>query len=256
MTKHKITIMTISSVFAVWLLLTWTLIPETILPSPQSVLDAAMRRPGSLLGNAGITLLRVLLGWGFGVYAGMKVGLRMTRSSTFCAVMHPLLEIVRPIPPIALTPFFILWFGLGIFGQVLLIALGCFMVLAIHTYIAVENVPPIYVRAAATLGANRDQVYSTVIVPAITPALLSGLRVAAGLAFALAIAAELLGAQRGIGFMMMVARRTLNTDVILLGIVVIGAESYLFDTILRYSFARLGKWTESPRSVVSLVHTK
>jgi ABC-type nitrate/sulfonate/bicarbonate transport system permease component len=161
---------------------------------------------------------------------------------------------LRPLPPVALIPFFILWFGIGSGSQVGLVALGAFMVLTVSTLAAVAGIPPPYIRAAGLLGAARVRLYRTVIVPAITPALLAACRVAAALAFGTALAAEFIGAQSGIGFMMMVARRTLNTDTIAVGIIVIALESYGFDWLLRTTFEYLTRWSDRPLDVLRNLH--
>jgi len=192
-----------------------------------------------------VTLSRVLAGWSLGAIAGITVGLLMTSNRVWFSITNPFIEGLRPIPPIALVPFFILWFGLGSFGQILLIALGCFMVMAVNTVVAVNNLAPIYIRAARTLGATRLRVYLTVVVPGILPALVAGLRIAAALAFGLAVAAEFMGAQSGIGFLMMVARRTLNTNTILLGTIILGMESFAVDAVIRKVCGHFTRWNES-----------
>jgi len=147
---------------------------------------------------------------------------------------------------VALIPFFIIWFGVGLSGQVVLIALGCFMVLTVNTFTAVQLVPPVYVRAGIALGAPPAALYRTILLPAILPSLVGGFRIAAALAFGLGIAGEFMGAQGGIGFLMMVARRTLNTNTIFLGVIIIALESYAFDALLRAAGRHLCRWTDSP----------
>jgi ABC-type nitrate/sulfonate/bicarbonate transport system permease component len=110
----------------------------------------------------------------------------------------------------------------------------------------VQSVPPIYIRAASSLGAPTGAIYRTVIRPAIMPSLVSGFRIAAALAFALGVSAEFMGAQSGIGFLIMLNRRQLNTDVILLGIIIIGLESFGVDWIIRRVSRYACRWSETP----------
>ena len=107
-----------------------------------------------------------------------------------------------------------------------------------------RNVPPIYVRAASSLGADPRTIYRTVVVPAIIPSLVSGWRVAAALAFALTVAAELMGAQSGLGFLVMVARRSLQTDVILLSVIILSIEAWFVDRAIRVLSNRVTPWME------------
>ena len=229
-----------------WFLLTPSPITELVFPSPRSVWQAILVLRLNLIEHAITTLARVLIGWLLGVVAGILVGLLMTRSKTFYSVANPVIEVIRPVPPVALIPFFIIWFGLGASGQILLVGLSCFMVLEVNTYVSVHNVAPIYVRAATSLGAPKRQIYRTIILPAILPSLVSGFRVAAALAFAVAVAAEFMGAQSGIGFLIMVARRTLNTNTILLGTIILGVESFLVDWSIRCISRYLCRWSETP----------
>lgn len=235
---------TVLLLVALWFALTPHVLPELVFPSPASVWSALKASQSTIGMSALYTLSRVLVGWGVGVTLGVLVGLLMTSSNVFFYVSNPLIEMVRPIPPIALIPFFITWFGIDNSGQLVLIALGGFMVMAVNTFVAIKNLPSIYIRAAAALGAPKRQIYRTVIIPAILPSLTSGLRIAAALAFGTAIAAEFMGAQSGLGFMIMVARRTLNTPSILLATIIIGLESLAFDLIIRAVMAYFTRWNQ------------
>ena len=249
-TSQLLSWLTVFICLMLWFLLTPKPVPELVFPSLASVARAALTLGTGLVLDAAVTLGRVIVGWVAGVIPGILAGLWMTRSRTFFAVANPLIEALRPVPPVALIPFFILWFGLGSGGQILLIAIGCFMVMAINTFSAVHMIPPIYVRAAASLGAPTAAIYRTVIWPAILPSLVSGFRIAAALAFALGVAAEFMGAQSGIGFLIMVNRRQLNTNTILLGIIVIGLESFAVDWTIRIFSRYACRWSETPVSAL------
>ena len=220
------------------------LIPSLFFPSPPDVLRALVELRYSIIQHSLVTLYRVLTSFSVGSMIGILIGLLMSRSRIVYAILDPVIEALRPVPPIALIPFFILWFGIGNFGKVLLSGLGCFMVLVVNTVVAVRNVPPIYVRAAASLGADSRTIYRTVVLPAIVPSLVSGWRVAAALAFALTVAAELMGAQSGLGFLVMVARRSLQTDVILLSVIILSIEAWFVDRAIRVLSNRVTPWME------------
>jgi taurine transport system permease protein len=244
-----VSIGTLLGVAALWYLSS-PIVPELVFPHPHSVWQAAVNLNLVLLDHALTTLGRVLAGLVAGLILGIATGLLMTWSKLFYSFSNPLIETIRPVPPIALIPFFIIWFGLGFGGQIALIGLGSFMVMAVNTFVSVHNVPTIYIRAASSLGASVDQIYKTIVVPAILPSLVSGFRIAAALAFGVAVAAEFMGAQSGIGFLIMVARRTLDTHIILLGIFVLGFESYLVDLAIRYVSRYFCRWTDAPLEAI------
>lgn len=244
--KRIISVISIAIMLMLWYLTTvqFELIPPLKFPSPTAILDTLIQVQNTIVEHAVVTLVRVLSSFILGSLIGMIIGLIMSRFQLVFAILDPFIEAVRPIPPIALVPFFILWFGIGDFGQILLAGLGCFMVMVISTVEAVRNVPKIYMQAAQSLGANTAYIYRTVIIPSIVPELIAGWRVALALAFGLTIAAELMGAQSGLGFMIMVARRSLNTQTILLGIIIIGLQATIMDRLLNILTRRLTLWTE------------
>ena len=229
-----------------WWLLTSGLrvVKPLYFPSPEEVVSSFGILQDKLLTDAMATLQRVVVSWAAGSAIGIAVGLLMVRSRIAYFVLTPIVEGLRPIPPIALIPFIILWFGVGDSGKLFLSGLGCLMVMIIQTITASANVPPVYLRAARSLGASPNQVYRTVILPAIVPTLVGGLRIGAALAFAIVVAAEFMGAEYGIGALIMLATRTLNTPVVLLGTIVIGLEAFLLERLIRYVAGRMTTWAE------------
>jgi len=194
------------------------------------------------------------LGWALGSVLGIGFGLALTWSARVFRACYPLVEFLRPLPPTALIPFFIVWFGLGISGQLVLVGIGCFMVLTVSTYEAVHNTPERYPLAAASLGATKWAIYRSVFFPSIIPSLVPALRVSAALAFAVAVAAELMGAQSGLGFLMMVARRTLHTNTILVGIMIIAVQSFCLDLAIRAAGAWGTRWADRSRETIARLH--
>lgn len=235
-------------VVVVLLALWWVLTSgtETIdrlyFPTPESLWSALTTLNTQLVDDAWATLWRVLVSWVGGSALGVAVGLLMARARWLFHVLNPVIEAVRPVPPVALIPFVILWFGIGDSGKIFLGALACFMVMVVNTTVACGNVPPVYVQAARSLGAGRNQVYRTVVLPAIVPEILSGFRIGSALAFAVVVAAEFQGADAGIGRLIMSASRTLNTSVVLLGTVVIAILAVALDLLISRVSARLTRW--------------
>jgi len=212
-------------------------------PTPESVWKALTTLGTQLLADAGATLVRVLVSWVGGSALGVLVGLAMARNRWVMYALTPVIEAIRPVPPVALIPFVILWFGIGDDGKIFLGALACFMVMVVNTTVAVGNVPPVYLQAARSLGAGTGRVYRSVVLPAIVPEILSGFRIGSALAFAVVVAAEFLGADAGIGRLIMQASRTLNTSVVLLGTVVIAVLAVLLDTAISRLSARITRWS-------------
>jgi ABC-type nitrate/sulfonate/bicarbonate transport system permease component len=232
--------------FAVWFALTeqgFGIVPKIKFPSPRMVVEAAVRMADLIPGDIFATLVRVAIGFTLGVALGLALGLLMSYSKKAQYFFDPLIESMRPVPVIAMIPFFLMWFGIGETGKLLLITLGVFAIIVVSTVEAVRNVPEIYMKAAHSLGASKAQRFRTIIIPAIVPELVGPLRVAAALSFTLVVAAEFMGAQAGLGYRILEARRLFNTDVILLGITIIGILSAIADAAIRYFTAYLTRWS-------------
>lgn len=237
-----------SIAIAVVLLLWWLLTSITgivaplYFPSPESAIDAFVALNWQLGIDAIATFRRVLLSWALGSSIGVLVGLAMSRSALLRYALAPLIEAVRPVPPIALIPFIILWFGIGDSGKVFLGSLACFMVMVINTLVAVTNVPPVYRRAGRSLGASASRINWRIVLPAILPEILAGFRIGSALAWTVIVATEFLGAEAGIGRLIMQASRTLNTPVVLVGTVAVALMAIVLDQIIVHVSARLTRW--------------
>jgi len=229
-------------VFTVYCFLVPIFVSSLKFPGPIMVLNAVHTIGPSILMHALSTLTLVLMGFSIGSILGVLVGFVMFASAAADSLLFSFIEFVRPVPPIALIPFFILWFGLNLLAQVGLVALGCFLVMVVSTREALNKVSIEIRRAALSLGATGWSFYVDILLWAILPSLVAPLRVGLALAFALAVAAEFMGAQSGLGFLMMIARRTLQTETILLAVIILGMESAIMDWLLRTLFRRLIRW--------------
>jgi ABC-type nitrate/sulfonate/bicarbonate transport system permease component len=233
--------------FAAWFAVTaqgFNLVRPIKFPSPIMVVQAAVRTADLIPLDALATVSRVLFGFIVGTLLGLGLGLAMSYNKKVYYFFDPLVESIRPVPVIAMIPFFLMWFGIGEAGKLLLITLGVFAIIVVSTVEAIKNVPKIYVLAAQTLGASKLQLFRTVLVPAIVPQLIGPMRVAAALSFTLVVAAEFMGANAGLGFRILEARRLFNTDVIMLGVVLIGILSAIADALIRRGAAYLTRWSE------------
>jgi taurine transport system permease protein len=241
-----VSVLSIVAVIVLWWVLTSGLnvLKPLTFPSPEEVWEAVDALRWQLLDDAIATMIRVVVSWAAGSALGVLVGLVMVRSRLTYHALTPLIEALRPVPPVALIPFVIVWFGIGNSGKIFLGGLGCFMVMVVNTVVAAGHVTPNYVRAARSLGASQNQVYGTIILPAIVPELVSGLRIGAALAFGTVVAAEFIGAEDGVGARIMLASRTLDTGVVLLGTILIGLMAFLLERVIRLLSNRATRWAE------------
>jgi len=242
--KHIVTILVISTFIIVWIFATHgqSIKADLIFPRPVLLLETLANQYIQIIEYSLTTWYRVVVGLCIGSITGLVVAILMSYNKLFYFIFDPIIEIIRPIPPIALVPFFILWLGLGSLSQMLLISLGCFMIVTVSCYVGFTNVPPVYLKAAQSLGASKIQLYRTVYIPAIIPGLIAGIRVALASSFALTVAAEYLGAQGGLGYLIRNARQVLHTETILLAAIILGIQSLVTDQIIRWIFGKFTKW--------------
>ena len=229
----------------VWVAVTSAdLVASLYLPSPQDLWNAfdGMRGelPRSLASSVGMTLA----GFAVGTSLGALLGLLMAYSRVMRELFGSVLDFIRPVPVFALIPLFVVWFGIGRGPQITLIALGTSVVLGVTTLSAIRNVSPVHVKAALTLGATRWDAYRTVIVPSVLPHLLGAIRVAAAASWGLDVAAEFLGAQTGLGYLMINRQQYLDTAGILLVVLIYSALAMILDLLIQLAERPLTRWTE------------
>ena len=203
-----------------------------LLPSPVEVVGgiADLVRHGLLLKYAVASLFRVT--WGFLLAAGLAIPLGLSIGWYRRAEMafNPLIQILRPISPLAWIPIAILWFGVGDLAAVFLIFLGCFFPLILTAINAVQRVPAVYVNAGRNFGLSRADLVYRVLFPAVIPQLITGLRITLGIAWLVVVAAEMIAVNSGLGFLIVDARNAGNRyDLVVAGMVVIGVIGLLLD---------------------------
>jgi taurine transport system permease protein len=246
MKYRLVSALTIIGSVALWQLVChFQFVSALYLPSPTHVLKAFVATYPGILRHAGATFLRAIGGVVFGSGLGALAGFLMNWNKWLGAVLDPIVESIRSVPAIAAIPFFILWFGTGNIGQVLLTTLACAVVFAVDVYVAIRNVPPIYIRAAQSMGAGKFAISRYVLLPAITPDLTAGLRIIAAISFTMTIADEFMGAQLGLGYLIMRARRSLETQTMLLCMILIGILARAIDVIIRFGMDRINRWSET-----------
>jgi NitT/TauT family transport system permease protein len=207
-----------------WELLTRTgWVPPLFLPSPLGVLAAGwqMLRSGELLAHVATSLGRIVLGFGLGAVGGVAVGLAVGVFGLAEAVGNPVIAATFPIPKIALLPLLILWLGIGEASKVAVIVLGVFFPMAINTYTGVRHADPLLLRAAMSFGAGRWSLIRKVMLPSALPMIFAGLKLGAGTSLLLLVAAEMIAASSGIGFLILNAQNLMETTTLMVGIVLL-----------------------------------
>jgi taurine transport system permease protein len=218
------------------------------LPSPEAVV--ARVKEISVRGYQNFTLwehlywslFRVIVGFLCGAIIGIPLGYAMGLSGWFRGWFDPIVEFMRPVPPLALIPLVIIWAGIGESGKIILLFLAALWIMAISARAGVSGVAISKVHAAYSLGASRWQVLRYVIVPNSLPEIFTGARVAMGVCWGTVVAAELVAAEKGAGMMIMVASRFQLTDVVLMGIILIGVIGFSIDILMRKAEDWLVPW--------------
>ncbi len=227
------------------------LLPAGKLPSPVQVLAAlqelavqGLPQGNRLLFHCLYSIERVVLGFALALAAAIPLGIVCGSSRLLRGMLGPVIETIRPIPPLAWIPLAILWFGIGIRSAVFIIFLGCFFPILLSTMSGVLSVDPVLISAAKTLGALRRQIFYKVLLPGAMPSIFTGLRIGLGIGWMTLVAAEFTGVKSGygLGYMIMTARDIQRPDLVIAGMAVIGLTGFLLDAVLRWFEGRALRW--------------
>ena len=197
---------------------------------------------GELIVDSLGSLYRVVVGFAIGAALALPLGLLMGARPRVYAWFNPLMQLLRPIPPIAYIPLSILWFGLGNAPAIFLIVLGAFFPVLMNTIAGVRQVDGIYLRAARNLGATGGTLFVRVILPAAVPYILSGVRIGIGTAFIVVIVSEMIAVNNGLGFRILEAREYFWSDKIMAGMITIGLIGLAIDTAVNKLNNYLLRW--------------
>ena len=232
-----------------WILIAeFEIVPPLFWPTPLSVIEKFYEisiegyRGHTLIGHIMISLCRVLAGWGLGCLFGIPIGIGMGLSKIVRGSMDPLIELYRPVPPLAYISLIIIWMGIGDKGKIFLLFLATLSIFVINSRAGVRSVTIEKIHAAYSLGANRWQVIFHVILINTLPEIFTGMRVAMGVAWGTLVAAEMVAATSGIGWMVLNAARFLRTDIVIMGIIVMAVIGYGFDLLIRMIEAKVIPW--------------
>jgi len=221
----------------------------TLLPPPSMVFEQAAKLVGNgvLFVHIFKSIQRVIIAFIAASVLAIPIGIAIGWWKRIEMMIDPMMEVLRPIPPLAWIPLGILWFGIGDTQNIFIIFLGCFFPILVNTISGVKGVEKNLIWGAMTLGANQKQIFWEIVLPGSLPFLLTGLRVGLGVGWMCLVAAELVASTMGLGFMIQDARYLLLTERVILGMLVIGLLGFGMDRVMRYLQRRLLPWHISYR---------
>lgn len=215
-----------------------------LLPSPIEVGKALgdLVTSGELWPHLIASVERVVLGWSAGVAVGLLVGLAIGVSTLARSLSVPLVSALFPIPKIALLPLFILWLGIGEASKISTIAFGVFFPTVISVWTAVDGVPRGLIRMGRSFGLSRGAILRTIVLPGALPGILGGFRISTSIALILVVSAEMIGAEFGVGALVLTSGHLLQTDRLLAGVVILSILGVLSSIVLGSAERWLLRW--------------
>jgi taurine transport system permease protein len=244
-----ISVVSIVVLIGLWFLVTnmgW--VKPLFLPSPQAVYQqfheylTGQANDKPLWQHFAASMFRVFSAFALACVTAIPLGIAMGMSRVVRGIFDPPLEFYRPLPPLAYLPLIIIWFGIDELPKILLIYLSCFAPLALAARAGMRSASQEQINAAYSMGASYGQVIRFVILPSAMPDILTGMRIAIGFGWTTLVAAEMVAANLGLGQMVLNASNFLRTDIVIMGIIVIGVIAYLFDLLMRWIEQRLVPW--------------
>ncbi len=249
MPSAMISVLSVAALTLLWVIVStsgW--LPQGYLPTPKEMggelqtLFTTGYKGVSIWHHMGISLFRTLTGFVLGIAIGIPLGLMTGYSRVGSAMVSPIMAFIRPIPPIAFIPMVVLYFGLGEVGKVVLIFWTAFNYVHVNAHAGAASVPMAYQRAAQSIGLTPAQTFFRVVLPSAIPQIFTGLKVAMALSWAVVVAAELTGAQAGLGYMISDAALTFRISAVFIGIALIGAIGLLLNVALNALETWLVHW--------------
>ena len=247
--SSTISVVTTIVLIALWFLITnmgW--IKPLFLPTPQAVWGKFVLAltdgvaNSTLLEHTEWSLMRVFGAFALSCVTAIPIGILMGTNRVMRGIFDPPIEFYRPLPPLAYLPLMIIWFGIDELSKILLIYLAIFAPMAISARAGVRSVGIEQIHAAYAMGASRLQIIWHVVLPAATPEILTGMRIGIGFGWTTLVAAEMVAATRGLGFMVLNAAQYLQSDTVIMGIIVIGLFAFAFDLLMRHLEKVLVPW--------------
>jgi len=218
-----------------------------LLPPPSAIARAGwdLIRSGELFVHLRDSLSREAVAFFWAAMSAIPLAIVMGWSKTINDQVDPLIEVLRPVPPLAWIPLSILWFGIGDVQNQFIIFLGMFFPILLNTIAGVKNIEPNIIRAAQCLGASELRILRRIVLRAALPQIITGIRVGLGVGWMALVAAELVGANSGLGFLINDARTLLRTDVVIVGMITIGIVGLIIDRTIRVIGRRTMPWSRA-----------
>ena len=239
----------LAGALTVWVLVAYGgralgLVNPVLMPTPGEVVEVAgtLARDGSLARHLAVSSLRIVEGFGLAAAAALGLGLLVAVCVPARLALEPMIEFVRPIPPLAFLPMFLVWFGLGETSKVAFIAYTTFFPMFVGTGASLLRVDVMLLRAAASLGASRRELLRRVALPAALPSIVVALRLGFGLAIFVIVGAEFMGADAGLGNLIMEGRVFFNPAQIVMGALLLGLLGSLVNGLLQAAERRVLRW--------------
>ena len=231
-----------------WLVAASGLVRPEFLPGPPRLVSAfaEMLRDGysgsPMLKHVGMSVMRAVSGFLAAVVLGVPFGILIGRHEVAGAIVAPIIGFLRPIPPIAFVTLFVFYFGIGEASKIGLIFMAAFWYVVLNCADGVRSVPQLLVRAGQSMGLSPRQLFFRVIIPAAMPSIMTALRAASAISWTLVVASELLGAQAGLGFIILDSAQYFNIPATFIGIVLIGIIGLVWELVLSYAQRRVLHW--------------
>lgn len=209
---------------------------SALFPPPLKVGEALVNiiADGSIFEHIQISMLRFFVGYLLAVTIAIILGLLLGRIQVLWSVIDPIVQLLRPVSPIAWSPFIVLWFGIGNMPAIVIIFIAAFFPVLLSTVSAVKKVDKTYLRIAANLQLTPFQTMKKIILPASFPVIANGLHMALGAAWIFLVAGEMIGAQSGLGFLIIDARNAFSLDIVMACILIIGFIGLILDKLIHY----------------------
>ena len=234
--KVVLPLITLFCVLTLWELVTrfsgWN---SNVFPGPIAVLNSMEELivNGKLLKNTVASLFRVSIGFSLAVVLGIPLGILLGRLEIAKLLFNPLVQFLRPISPLAWIPLAMLWFGIGDPPAIFLIFLASFFPMVVSTSVAVESIKPTFFQVAANFNFSRYEVLTKIVIPAITPQVITALRLTIGIAWLVVVAAEMIAVQSGLGYLILDSRNAMRMDYVMVAMIAIGVIGLFLDFMMR-----------------------
>ena len=232
----KNVVVSLALLLAVWqIIYTLTDFSDALFPSPLQAFQALLEMVtnGILFTHIGASMYRFVAGYVSSVIIAVLLGLILGRMPKVFQYINPAVQLMRPISPMAWMPFIVLWFGIGDIPAIVIIFIAAFFPVLLSTVSAVGGIDPIYLKVSENFGIRQPQIMWKVIFPAAFPQIANGIHLALGTAWVFLVAGEMVGAQSGLGYLVIDARNNLRADILFADIIVIGLIGLFLDTLLK-----------------------